>query len=151
MKIEFASLQDLQDIIEMDDSIDSELMEEKIQRQEILVAKEVKEIVALLRYSLFWDNTPLINLLLVKEEKRKEGIGTNLIQKWESEMKEKGYERVMTSSQSDETGQVFFKKLKYKEIGSFEFPEQEPELLFLKELDFHNTGIETRLMPRSPL
>lgn len=151
MEIEFASLQDLLGIIEMDDSIDSELMEEKIQRQEILVAKEVKGIVALLRYSLFWDNTPFINLLLVKEEKRKEGIGTNLIQKWESEMKEKGYERVMTSSQSDETAQVFFKKLKYKEIGSFEFPEQEPELLFLKELYSHKAGIETRLMPRSAL
>ncbi|MCG8525131.1 MAG: GNAT family N-acetyltransferase [Opitutales bacterium] len=133
----------------MDDSIDSELMEEKIQQQEILLAKEEKEIIALLRFSLFWDNTPFINLLLVKEEKRKEGIGTNLIQKWESEMKEKGFERVMTSSQSDETGQEFFKKLKYKEIGSFEFPEQEPELLFLKEFNSNKAGIETRPTLRS--
>jgi len=134
MKIQMVTFRDLKGVCELDASIDSSLMKVKIQRREILVAKEESEIVGILRFSLFWDNVPFINMLIVKECKRNIGIGTNLMQKWESMMNDKGYGRVMTSTQSDETARDFYKKLQYQEIGGFDYPGQERELLFLKEL-----------------
>lgn len=136
MKVEYPSLTDLYDISSLDRSIDSSILKDKIQRHEILVARDGNKIVGLLRYSLFWDNTPFMNLLLVEEDRRKEGIGSKLVRHWELMMKEGGFEIVMTSSQSDETAQDFYRKLKYREVGSFEFPGQKAELIFLKELKF---------------
>lgn len=139
MKIEFASFRDLKGVCEIDASIDSSRMAEKIQRNEVLVSKHEEEMIGLLRFSLFWDITPFINMLIIKEDKRGTGFGSELVLQWESMMRERGFQRVMTSSQSDETAQEFYRKLKYKEIGSFEYPGQEPELIFLKELDSNKT------------
>ncbi|EDY82847.1 hypothetical protein VDG1235_2470 [Verrucomicrobiia bacterium DG1235] len=40
----------------------------------------------------------------------------------------------MLSTQSDEDGQYFFKRLGYRKTGSFEFPGQEDEIILSKTL-----------------
>ena len=57
---------------------------------------------------------------------------------WENEMRGRGYDLVMTSTQADETAQHFYRKLGYQDIGGFVLPfpghEQPTELILAKEL-----------------
>jgi hypothetical protein len=49
-------------------------------------------------------------------------------------MKEKSYNKVLTSSLADETAQHFYRKRGYRDIGSFVLPGEAAEIFFLKEL-----------------
>lgn len=75
--------------------------------------------VGLLRYNLFWDNTPFCTMLFVDWTKQKKGYGRELIQFWEEDMKKQGYGMMMTSTQVDEEAQHFYRKLGYKDCGGF--------------------------------
>lgn len=71
----------------------------------------------ILRYNLFWDNTPFCTMLFVEPEMQRKGYGRLLMEHWENEMKALGYGMVMTSTQVDETAQHFYRKLGYKDSG----------------------------------
>lgn len=71
----------------------------------------------ILRYNLFWDNTPFCTMLFVEPEMQRKGYGRLLMEHWENEMKALGYGMIMTSTQVDETAQHFYRKLGYKDCG----------------------------------
>ena len=71
----------------------------------------------ILRYNLFWDNTPFCTMLYVEPEMQRKGYGRLLMEHWENEMKALGYGMIMTSTQVDETAQHFYRKLGYKDCG----------------------------------
>lgn len=73
----------------------------------------------ILRYNLFWDNTPFCTLLFIECFSRKKGYGRKLMEYWENEMKDQGYGMLMTSTQVDEDAQHFYRKLGYKDCGGF--------------------------------
>lgn len=75
--------------------------------------------IGLLRYNLFWDNTPFCTMLFVDWSQQKNGYGRALMQFWEEDMKKQGYGMVMTSTQVDEEAQHFYRKLGYKDCGGF--------------------------------
>ena len=91
-----------------------------------------------LRYSLFWDNTPFCNLLYIAEACQGTGCGRALMVRWEEDMKTLGYGMVMTSTQVDESAQHFYRKLGYRDAGGFvvHVPgyEQPMELIMIKGL-----------------
>jgi GNAT superfamily N-acetyltransferase len=74
--------------------------------------------VGILRYNLFWDNTPFCTLLFVDWNYQKKGYGKKLMEYWEADMKSLGYGMVMTSTQVDENAQHFYRKLGYKDCGA---------------------------------
>ncbi|MDE7338952.1 MAG: GNAT family N-acetyltransferase [Lachnospiraceae bacterium] len=90
----------------------------------------------LLRYGLFWDNTPFCNLLFVEEAYRSKGYGRQLMEHWENDMERQGYGMLLTSTQVDENAQHFYRKLGYKDCGGFvvDIPgyEQPMELFLIK-------------------
>lgn len=98
----------------------------------------------LLRYGLFWDNTPFCNLLFVAPDCQKRGYGKLLMEYWEKDMRQQGYGMVMVSTQADETAQHFYRKLGYKDCGGFvlDIPgyEQPMELFFVKALAPFRSG-----------
>ncbi|MFD1886700.1 GNAT family N-acetyltransferase [Paenibacillus wenxiniae] len=71
-----------------------------------------------LRYGWFWDHTPFMNLLWLAEDYRGQGIGKQIVQLWEQQMTALGCSSVMTSTQSDEEAQHFYRKLGYKDAGA---------------------------------
>lgn len=73
----------------------------------------------LLRYNLFWDNTPFCTMLFIDWAMQKKGLGRKLMQHWEADMKKQGYGMVMTSTQVDEAAQHFYRKLGYRDRGGF--------------------------------
>lgn len=73
--------------------------------------------VGMLRYNLFWDNTPFCTLLFIDREYRNKGYGKILMEYWENDMKSQGYGMVLVSTQVDEGAQHFYRKLGYKDCG----------------------------------
>lgn len=93
----------------------------------------------LLRYNLFWDSVPFCTLLSVREESRRKGLGRALMTHWETEMAQKGYPGVMTSTRADETAQLFYRRLGYEDAGGLFLTipgceEQPAELFFVKAI-----------------
>ena len=132
MKIEQANLSDLDEVSKIDREVSVDMLERKIRNGEVLLLRNEKKIIAYLRYSFFWDELPFVNLLIVDSKERKKGFGSEIMRFWEERMNQKGYDYLMTSSQSDESGQHFFRKLGYEESGRFDFPDQAEEIIFSK-------------------
>ena len=88
----------------------------------------------LLRYNLFWDNTPFCTLLFIQKDHQKKGLGSRLMAHWERDMKAQGYGMLLTSTQVDEEAQHFYRKLGYRDCGGFVIdlpPFAQPMELFL--------------------
>lgn len=92
----------------------------------------------ILRYNLFWDSIPFCTLIYIGQEYQSKGYGRDLMAYWEQDMKSKGYGMVMTSTQTDEMAQHFYRKLGYQEAGSLilDLPgyRQPMEMFFVKEI-----------------
>jgi len=133
--VRYAVLEDEAWIRINDDLLRSDLIRRKISTKEVLLAELCGVPTGLLRFSYLWDTVPFMNLLFIVEEHRERGIGSKLVTSWEEMMKADGYQYVMTSTQADETAQHFYRKLGYRDCGSFLYPGQTPlELLLTKEL-----------------
>lgn len=106
----------------------------KIDDKEIIIIQSEGVTLGWLRFGFFWDEIPFLNMLVIEEGHRCKGLGKRLLQFWESEMREQKYKIVMTSSQSDEEAQHFYRKLGYADAGTLTLPEEPVELIFTKEL-----------------
>ena len=94
--------------------------------------------IGLLRYNLFWDNTPFCTLLFVDWDSQNNGYGMMRMEYWEADMKRQGHGMLLTSTQVDEEAQHFYRKLGYKDCGGFviDVPgyEQPMELFLIKAI-----------------
>lgn len=117
-----------------DHHISEVTLKKKISDKEILIALSENEILGWLRFGFFWDNNPFMNMLFIEEPYRSKGIGKKLVQFWESEMKKRKFKMVMTSSQSDENAQHFYRKIGYVDSGSLTLPNEPLEIIFIKKL-----------------
>jgi ribosomal protein S18 acetylase RimI-like enzyme len=89
----------------------------KIRDGRCLIIDQVGEPAGILRYNLFWDSIPFLTMLYLKESFRGQGLGSFAMSFWEAEMRATGYPCVMTSTQSDEGAQIFYRKLGYRDTG----------------------------------
>lgn len=94
--------------------------------------------IGILRYNLFWDNTPFCTLIFIEWDYQGKGYGRRLIEFWENDMKQKGYGMLLTSTQVDESSQHFYRKLGYKDCGGvvIDIPEyaQPMEMFLIKSV-----------------
>ena len=123
-------------------SLDRHLSEAEFVRKERdqmgYVLTQEGEPIGLMRWSLFWDSIPFCNLLYVKDGFQRMGFGRRLTGHWEMDMLAWGYDLVMTSTQSDEAAQHFWRRLGYRDCGGLTLPfqshEQPMELILGKAL-----------------
>lgn len=87
-----------------------------------------------LRFNLFWDNIPFMNMLYMLEGYRGEGYGSQLVSFWEKEMLKNHYKMALTSTQSNEQAQFFYRKIGYTECGSLLLPDEPFEMILFKKL-----------------
>lgn len=137
MNIRIAEKKDTEILSVYDKHIKKEELGAVISMGRILVAEEGGRLAGWLRWNLFWDNTPFMNMLFLLEEYRGCGYGKAMVFYWEERMKEEGYPLAMTSSLSDESAQHFYRKLGYADSGALLLPGEPLEIIFAKALKAH--------------
>ncbi len=134
MHIRTADTDDINIILLYDKHISERELTVSVNLKRVFIAEDSDGFCGWMRYNLFWDNTPFMNMLYFTEQKRGRGYGKQMVRHWENEMKSQGYSTVMTSTPSDECSQHFYTKLGYKTSGGFT-PENEPfELIMTKKI-----------------
>ena len=132
--IRYANSNDIELISKYDKHISKKELTNIIELNRIIIMFKADEFVGWLRYNLFWDNIPFMNMLYFLDNKRGRGYGTELVSFWENEMLKMGYDYVLTSTQSNEDAQYFYRKLNYVDSGSLLLPNEPLEIIFYKNL-----------------
>lgn len=136
MRIDFATDSDYGYIRNRDLHISESLILSKIKGNEIYILRNQDESnIGWMRYGYFWDNTPFMNMIWVDEQYRDKGAGKQVVLFWEEQMKQKGFNLIMTSTQADEGAQHFYRKLGYKDAGCLIIDTQPLEILLTKNLN----------------
>ena len=137
--IRYVELDDKKRWYELDQHLPEEVFAEKVRTNQGYVLVEDGVVIGILRYNLFWDNTPFCTMLFIDDGYRGKGYGKQMMEDWEQDMKTKGYGMLMTSTQVDEDAQHFYRKLGYKDAGGFivDVPgfEQPMEMIMIKEVE----------------
>lgn len=119
MEVRFATIDDRNIIAHYDRHISKHELEILIGLNRVYILESENGFIGWLRYNLFWDNTPFMNMLYLLEEYRGKGFGKQFVIYWEEQMKMSGYNVVMTSTASDEYAQHFYNKSGYAAVGGF--------------------------------
>lgn len=126
----------------LDKHLSASEFEKKIRDKQGYILLVDNRLVGLLRYNLFWDNTPFCTLLHIDENYQRKGLGTKLMKFWENDMCSLGYKWLLVSTQSDESAQHFYRSLGYNDCGYLVAPNQAAELFLCKYFNnqFENTA-----------
>ena len=137
-EIRYVRLEDKEFWFSLDKHLSEQEFNNKVRDNRGYILLADNKPIGLLRYSLFWDNTPFCNLIYINGDYQGIGYGKKLIEYWENDMKSQGYGMLLTSTQVDETAQHFYRKLGYKDCGGFVIDisryEQPMELFLIKEI-----------------
>ena len=95
MQIRAADRKDEEMLSRLDRHIGPEELEVSISLGRVLVAEENGLLAGWLRWNLFWDNMPFMNMLFLLEEYRGQGFGGKMVSVWEEQMKAAGYGKTM--------------------------------------------------------
>lgn len=118
-EIRYATMNDYSLLVSKDSHIRKEERKKLIENNQTLMLYVDNAFAGWLRWNLFWNEIPFMNMLYFLEEYRGMGYGTQIVKFWESEMIKLGYDKVMTSSQANEFAQHFYRKLGYQDAGGF--------------------------------
>ncbi len=91
MKIRFAEKSDIEILSTYDKHIRITELESSISLGRVIVAEDNGTLLGWLRWNLFWDNIPFMNMLFILEQHRSCGYGRKMVVYWEEHMKTKGY------------------------------------------------------------
>ena len=119
---------------ENDNHISKEILERKIEGNEIWIMELNGTCIGWLRYSLFWDEIPFMNMLYFLEDYRRKGYGKCLVTYWEKELMKKGHKRFLTSTLANEDAQHFYRRMGYRDIGGFIIPPETLEIILMKDI-----------------
>ncbi len=125
---------DLPFLAENDRHVSPAELDNIIRLGRLLIIEVQGERAGWLRWNLFWDNTPFMNLLYLLDGHRMQGHGRALVRHWEQQMQERGFPAVMTSTQANEPAQHFYRHLGYRDIGGFLQDGEPYELILSKAL-----------------
>ena len=135
MMIRTAVPADLDGIRNYDRHIPAARLEECIRRGQVVVLEDNGKILGVLRWNLFWQSLPFLDLIFLDNALRGQGWGTEMMALWEINMAEQGFRHVLLSTQEDELAKFFYEKLGYTLCGDFLPPDQDArELMYRKEL-----------------
>ena len=128
MKIELAQFSDLAQIQTLDRHIPTDRLTSCIDGKTVMVLRNTDgSVVGVLRWSLFWQTLPFLDLIFLAEPYRRRGYGTAMMDAWEANMQREGYADVLTSTQSDEDAWHFYEHRGYRRVGAFLPPKQEAD------------------------
>jgi ribosomal protein S18 acetylase RimI-like enzyme len=132
--IRIASDLDLRFLCDVDRHVSHQLQAELVSLGRVMVAEVGGVAVGCLRWGMFWDEVPFMNLLWVVPERRGNGVGTTLIESWEKSQLAAGHTMVLTSTVSTERAQHLYRRLGYVDSGALFLPDEPTEIILRKPL-----------------
>lgn len=132
--VRYAVEDDFKILSKYDNHICEEELKRCMQVKGILVMFDDHIFIGWLRFNLFWNNIPFMNMLYVLEGYRGKGYGSQLVEFWEKEMQKSKYNMVLTSTRSDEQAQCFYRKIGYTDCGALLLPDEPLEIILSKKL-----------------
>ena len=131
-RIKFAEAKHAPYLKKNDSHVSAARVKNKINESEIIVIEHEGSTAGWLRFGYFWDQIPFMNMLKIEAPLRNKGLGRELTQFWEKEMKKQGHSKVMTSTLSNEEAQHFYRKMGYRDAGSLLLKGEALEIIFIK-------------------
>ena len=147
--VEYATQNDVQEIKTMDKHISEQMLEKAVSDKRVIVFKSAEIVMGTARWSFFWDSIPFLNMLFVPDGYTHHGVGTELLVFWENEMITQGYERLFTSTMARESGQHFFRKHGYHDIGNLFDDGEGLELILEKKIAKEHNRTEPESVRKS--
>ena len=132
--IAYATPRDMRDCFLFDRHLTESQYELKVRDKMYYITRDGDTPIGVMRYNLFWDYIPFLTLIHFGDTYQRKGYGTKAMQHWESEMRALGHKIIMTSTQADEQGQHFYRKLGYKDTGCLVLDDQPLEIFMIKAL-----------------
>jgi ribosomal protein S18 acetylase RimI-like enzyme len=129
-----ASASDLPFLQNADSHVSADRRAELVSAGRVMVVELDDVVVGLLRWGLFWDLIPFMNLLWVLPDRRGQGLGTALVAAWERSQLAAGHDQVLTSTMSNESSQHLYRRLGYVDCGALLLPDEPTELILRKAL-----------------
>lgn len=90
-EIKYATMNDYSLLASKDSHIRKEEWKKLIENNQALLFYIDGDFAGWLRWNLFWDEIPFMNMLYFLKEYRGKGYGTQMVEFWESEMVKLGY------------------------------------------------------------
>ena len=69
-------------------------------------------------YNLIFDFIPFLTIFFIEKLYQRKGYGTKAMVNWENEMRALGHKMIMVSTEVGDTGQHFYRKIGYKDMGA---------------------------------
>lgn len=116
--VRFANQNDLESCFEFDHSDRQDIIENKIDMHEIILAERSREVIGYLKLEYIWSKIPYISLIFLKPEFRGKGIGSLILNYLVEFLKLNGYTTLLSSSQVNEAEpQKWHRKMGFAECG----------------------------------
>ncbi|MFE5646639.1 GNAT family N-acetyltransferase [Rhodococcus sp. NPDC056516] len=135
VNIRVAAQTDLPFLREHDSHVAAEELTSVVKRGRVLLAEHNGEAVGWLRWGLFWDEIPFMNMLTVLSSHRSQGTGRALVTYWEKQMNRAGHSQVLTSTLADESAQNFYRTMGYTDAGVLLLPGESSEIFLRRDLE----------------
>ena len=116
--ISYATMQDMPYALSYGNNMTQSEYELKVRDRRCYILRDGDKPIGVMRFNMIFDIIPFLTLIYIDEAYQKKGFGTKAMAHWEDEMRSLGYKMIMTSTQVDEDGQHFYRKLGYKDMGS---------------------------------
>lgn len=102
MSIRLAVIADADYCMQFDDHMDRDELKFKIKREELVLAMHDAVVIGYLRLDYLWSQHPFIAKIYIVEAYRGQGIGSLMFCFLENKLKNKGFKKLYSSSQSNE-------------------------------------------------
>lgn len=116
--VRFANKSDLEACVLFDNSNRTDIIENKIGMNEVIVAERCGEIIGYLKLEYIWSHMPYISLIILKPDFRGRGIGKLMLHYLIEFLQINGFETLLSSSQVNEAEpQMWHRKMGFAECG----------------------------------
>lgn len=134
IEVRYAKYDDYERVLTIDSSISEPKWRQWTDAKQAVVAFLNNEFAGWLQYGLFLEKMPFVNRLYVFEKYQRQAVGSFLLLYCEDAVRNLGYKQLMLSTEETNTALEFYKKLGYRELGSFDYFGEHKELMLGKEL-----------------
>jgi len=109
-----------------------EFWQTRMFEKRVLIAKKENKPVGLLTYTIWWGNTPFLELIHIQDAHQRQGIATNLLKEAAQEIKSKNL--ISSCEVINDESLAFHEALGFEKLNSLALPHGE-EQFYLIELE----------------